>query len=378
MDQTLPAPAPSTRWTRFHGVRRAFRNLVLRGALLELVTFGFYRFWLATDIRRHLWSHTLVDGDPLEYVGRARELLIGFLIATAILMPAYLVYFLVGIEAERVQAFASLPLSLFLYLFAQFAIYRARRYRVTRTVWRGLRFTMTGSGIGYAWRAALWDLAVLLSLGAALPWRQAALERYRMRHTAYGDLQGGFDGTGRELFRRGWHLWLLTVPALLTIIPLPFLIAAWRATMLQWWVSNVRFGEVRFHSYLERRALFGTYWKATGWWVLLGILMGLWVSGIFGLAAALAQPAPDGTPDYAAAFAHPLALAGLGLGYLLMALAVGVVVRIYLTRDIWARIVETTAVYGLEAADHATGQGEAVDAIGEGFAGGLDLNIGGL
>jgi hypothetical protein len=61
-----------------------------------------------------------------------------------------------------------------------------------------------------------------------------------------------------------------------------------------------------------------------------------------------------------------------------MALAAGVVVRIYLTRDIWARIVETTAVYGLEAADHATGQGEAVDAIGEGFAGGLDLNIGGL
>jgi hypothetical protein len=37
---------------------------VTRGAGLELITAGFYRFWLATDIRRHLWSNTLIDGDP--------------------------------------------------------------------------------------------------------------------------------------------------------------------------------------------------------------------------------------------------------------------------------------------------------------------------
>ncbi len=37
--------------------------LSLRGAALELVTLGFYRFWLATDMRRHLWSNTTVEGD---------------------------------------------------------------------------------------------------------------------------------------------------------------------------------------------------------------------------------------------------------------------------------------------------------------------------
>jgi uncharacterized membrane protein YjgN (DUF898 family) len=55
-----------------------------------------------------------------------------------------------------VRAFASVPLGLFFYLFAQFAIYRARRYRLTRTIWRGVRFWMTGSGVSYAWRAGLW------------------------------------------------------------------------------------------------------------------------------------------------------------------------------------------------------------------------------
>ena len=55
---------------QFTGRDGAFRRLVVRGAFLELITFGFYRFWLTTDIRRHLWTHTEVDGDALEYIGR--------------------------------------------------------------------------------------------------------------------------------------------------------------------------------------------------------------------------------------------------------------------------------------------------------------------
>src|SRR3984957_4560470 len=115
-----PPPLPLS----FVGDRSEFRRLVTRGAALELVTVGFYRFWLATDIRRHLWSNTLIDGDAAEYTGRARELLIGFLVAMAILVPIYLAYFLVGLEVERFKAFASIPLFLFFYLFGQFAIYR--------------------------------------------------------------------------------------------------------------------------------------------------------------------------------------------------------------------------------------------------------------
>ena len=175
-----------------------------------MITAGFYRFWLTTDIRRHLWSHTVVDGDGAEYTGRGKELLIGFLVAMAILVPIYLGYFILGLEAERLQAFASFPLVVFFYVFTQFAIYRARRYRMTRTVWRGVRFWMTGSGWNYALRATLWGAAMVLTLGLVLPWRDAALERYKMQHTHYGDLQGSFEGNGWEFFKRGWWLWLLT------------------------------------------------------------------------------------------------------------------------------------------------------------------------
>src|SRR3984893_2991007 len=108
-----PPPVPPPMPVAFSGNRAEFFHLVKRGAGLELVTAGFYRFWLATDIRRHLWSNTEIAGDGVEYTGRGKELLIGFLVAMAILVPIYLAYFLVTIEVERrFKGFASFPLIL--------------------------------------------------------------------------------------------------------------------------------------------------------------------------------------------------------------------------------------------------------------------------
>jgi uncharacterized membrane protein YjgN (DUF898 family) len=372
---TIPTsrpPAPPAR-IEFTGQRADFRRLIMRGALLELVTLGFYRFWLATDMRRHLWSHTSVDGDAPEYTGTAKELLLGFLFALAILVPIYLAYFLVGLEAERWQAFASIPLVLFFYLFAQFAIYRARRYRLTRTVWRGVRLWMTGSGWDYAWRAGLWSLWVGLTLGLALPWRQAALERFKMRNSFYGDLPGRFDATGSELFKRGWWLWLLTWLVGWLLIPLPFIYAAFKAMEWRWWVGGIRFGEVRFESDMRNGALIGLYWKVIGWSLLLLLAMSVWFSIVFGIALAITGASPSNGEQMALAFQHPVVLVALGLGYVASALALGVVIRMYLVRDMWQRVASSAVVHNLAAADNVAAQGQLAGALGEGLSDGLDI-----
>jgi uncharacterized membrane protein YjgN (DUF898 family) len=365
-----PPPLPVS----FSGDRGEFRRLVTRGAGLELITVGFYRFWLATDIRRHLWSNTLIDGDAAEYTGRGKELLIGFLFALAILVPVYLAYFLVGLEAERLQAFASLPLFLFFYLFGQFAIYRARRYRLTRTVWRGVRFWMSGSGWAYAARATLWGLLTMVTLGLALPWREAALERYKMGHSYYGDLQGSFEGRGWEFFKRGWWLWLLA-PLAIVIFPLaPFLYAEFKAVEWRWWLSGIRFGGVRLESTLRRGALHGLYWKVIGWFVLLSIASGMY----FGLCAGLIASMNGATPP-AQAFAPEVLLKSvpllvmMGIGYLVLALTLNVVMRVYLLRDLWVRVLASTIVHGIGAAANVTAKGNPASALGEGFADGLDV-----
>jgi uncharacterized membrane protein YjgN (DUF898 family) len=397
-----PPPVPGL--VSFSGDRGEFRGLVTRGAGLELVTFGFYRFWLATDIRRHLWSNTLIDGNAAEYTGWAKELLFGFLFAIAILLPIYLAYFLVGVEVERAKAFASLPLFLFFYLFGQFAIYRARRYRLTRTVWCGVRFWMSGSGLAYAGRAALWGVLMGLTLGLILPWREAALERYKMRHSYYGDLQGSFAGTGWEFFKRGWWLWLLAVAPLLLLITLPllrfipgllplaktatqiggfvtflmllaapFIYGLFKAVEWRWWLAGLRFGDVRFESSLLSGALVGLYWKVIGWFLLISVLFSAY---LFASAAVIAginhTPMTKLVTPGGLQGGIPMLVVAV-VGYLALILALNVVMRVYLLRDVWARVIASTTVYRLEAAANVAAEGELANALGEGFADGLDV-----
>jgi uncharacterized membrane protein YjgN (DUF898 family) len=368
-----PSPVPPPMPVAFSGSRGEFFHLVKRGAALELVTLGFYRFWLLTDIRRHLWSNTLVDGDAAEYTGRGKELLIGFLVALAILVPIYLGYFLIGLEAEHYQAFASIPLIAFFYLFGQFAIYRARRYRLTRTVWRGVRFWMSGSGWIYALRASLWGLLSAATLGLALPWRTAALERYKMRHSYYGDLQGSFEGRGWEFFKRGWWLWLLA-PVALVVYPLaPFIYGAFKAVEWRWWLSGIRFGGVRIESSLPRGALIGLYWKVIGWIVVLGLVFSAYMAASAALVASMSgEPFAEFFKSQEFSKSIPL-LALVGLGYLAFALAMNVVIRVYLVRDLWVRVLGSVNISGLEAAANVAARGDLANALGEGFADGLDV-----
>ncbi len=370
--EPLPPPLPPAR-VDFSGNRSEFRRMVTRGAMLELVTFGFYRFWLVTDIRRHLWANTAIDGDAAEYTGRAKELLIGFLVALAILVPIYLAYFLIGIEFERWQGFASLPLFIGFYAFGQFAIFRARRYRLTRTVWRGVRFWMNGSGWAYSLRAMLWGLLVFLTLGLALPWRAAALERYKMQHTHYGELSGDFEGDGWTFFKRGWWLWLLS-PVALVIFPLaPFLYAEFRAREWRWWLDGIRIGGVSLSSNLPHDAFYGLYWKVVGWWTLLSAAFGAYMVGGTLLVVQLTGVPVDQVFEPGDGANSIPVVAMMVIGYFAVALAVNIVMRVYLQRDLWAKVLETVEVHDIAAAANVQGRGELAGALGEGFADGLDV-----
>jgi len=370
--EPVPPPLPPTR-VDFTGNRSEFRKLASKGAMLELVTFGFYRFWLVTDIRRHLWTNTAVDGDAAEYTGRAKELLVGFLFALAILMPIYLAYFLVGIEFERWQGFASTPLFIAFYAFGQFAIFRARRYRLTRTVWRGVRFWMDGSGWAYSLRAMLWGVLVFLTLGLALPWREAALERYKMQHTHYGDLTGDFEGDGWTFFKRGWWLWLLS-PIALLIFPLaPFFYAEFKAREWRWWLDGIRIGGVSLSSRLPHDAFYGLYWKVIGWWMLLTTAFAAYMGGGAFLVVTLTGVSAEEVFGAGNAAKSLPMVVMMVIGYFALALAANIVMRVYLQRDLWAKVLETVEVHNIAAAADVRGSGKLASALGEGFADGLDV-----
>ena len=199
MDTRPPPVGPRGTAVAFDTRLDGFTGIAVKGFLLSLVTFGIYRFWYMTNLRRYFWSRTLVDGSPAEYTGTGKELFLGFLVALAILVPLY-----VGLFALSLLVPALAPLSapisfLVLFLLGQFALYRGRRYRAMRTLWRGIRLGQDGSGLAYAARAAGWWLLTLLSLGLAFPFMRASLERYRIRHTLVGTDRMDSSARGRAL-----------------------------------------------------------------------------------------------------------------------------------------------------------------------------------
>ena len=402
LSTNLPLTQPPSQNTSmsFSGRGGDFLRLLITGSLFQIPTFGFYRFWLITKLRRHLWANTQIDGEAFEYTGTAKELLIGFLVALSVLVPLYIAYFIVGIMAEERYAFASVPLVVIMYVLTHFGSYRARKYRASRTIFRGVRFWMKGSGWAYAVRAILWDLATLLTLGLALPWAMASLERYRMRHTYFGNIQGDFIGTGWSLFKRGWWVWAIGLAlAVSVVVAMRFtsptlLYAYYRYTALvafvaiampaillwplamaiftRWHINGLRFGDVTAASNFRASAYYGLFFKlifsSLGFLIAFGLMAGL-IAFLFASFGAV----PNMQEFSWTAFSVGLMTV---LGYLVALLGLGVLQRYFFGRGLWAAIVTSTTVTNLQAMDAAVAAGQPAGVLGEGLADALDFNVG--
>jgi len=424
-----PAPPffvqiPGPIW--FLGRDRDYWRLMLRGIVLLAVTLGIYRFWLTTDQRRFLWSNTEVLGQTLEYTGTARELLIGFLIAIAILIPIYGLIFAATLDLGLIGKLAGVLGFVLLSLLGQYALFRARRYRLTRTVYRGVRFHQTGSASLFALYASLWSLLSILTLGLAYPWQLAATERYKMRRTYLGNLQGRFAGTGARLFRDGFVLWLVTIgPIVLALVifatqvdfqaiakfiadfdftdedewrmlfednfkvaamavlgtsafiwPLivgPLLYPVFQAIVLRWWASGLRFGDVTAISQLRMGQVYGAYLSFIGWSMLLSIVAGLVVILVIVLATGIgaATQAFEG-----AANVQALTIGGAVVGVALYVMAMLVYSAIYhvkLKLAIWRMVAQSIDLSNPATLDTISSVGAPASPVGEGLADALSV-----
>jgi len=412
-----PPPAPSN-GARFSGHGRAFWRLLTRGAVLLLVTLGIYRFWLATDVRRFLWSNTEIAGDGLEYIGTARELLLGFLIAIALLVPINVVFFLAAFARGIMGQLAGLLALIALALLGQFAVYRARRYRLTRTIFRGIRFHQTGAAWRYAICAIFWWGMIALTLGLAYPFAQASLERFKLRNTYYGDLQGRFAGSGTRLFFRGVLFWFVVVgpfvfglmmavgavdwsavgeavrrggddvmgrveaagvaPALViavlsigwSVLAVAVLYPAFQAMVLRWWISGLRFGELTVTSRLGTRAVYGIYLRFMWIALVAGIVLGIGMAAALALTGAFQIWLGKGT------IAELLTTAILIGTYVIVALAYSTIYQATVRFRLWKYSFESIELSGLEVLDGVSAAGMPGSAVGEGLADAL--NVGGI
>ena len=413
---TDPPPVPPANGVVFNGAESPFWRLLARGAALLLVTLGIYRFWLQTDVRRFLWNNTEIAGDYLEYIGTARELLLGFLVAIVFLGPLYAIFGLASLAAQWLQQLAGLFSLVALAVLGQFAVYRARRYRLSRTVYRGIRFHQTGSAWRYAVCAIFWWGMIGMTLGLAYPWAQASLERFKIRNTYYGDLRGEFAGSGTRLFFRGVLLWFVVVapfvlsqivagamfdgnlageaakqgtrsgasaldaagtgPAvaasilgtLWLVIAVAVLYPAFQAMVLRWWISGLRFGELTATSHLRTGTIYGLYWRFVWMSLVLAAVVG--VVGFFAVktvfSAADGQRLPFGVVEISLAIAF----------YVVTALAYSTIYQATVKLPFWRHGFESVELKNVEVLDRVRAAPATGSPVGEGFADAL--HVGGI
>src|SRR5580693_7130743 len=398
---------------RFLGEEGAYWRLRIKSAALVVVTLGIYRFWLATDVRRFLWSNTEIAGDTLEYNGLATELLIGFLFAIAILVPLYMVFALVALELDMVAVTPALIGFALLALLGEYALYRARRYRLTRTVFRGLRFDQHGSPWRYACYALVCWAIVILTLGLAYPWTQAFIERFKMRNTSYGDLQGRFEGSGLSLFLRGLPIWLVVVGVpVIAIVAMARLIdwnvlgnatalsqgdgdfmntliknnpqigkaiglvsiamfasilvavllyPVFQAVKLRWWISGLRFGEVAVSSRLRIRQVYRVYLRLVLYLFLLGLLAGIMGGMMIGTVIGIVSLMHNASATQVVGGAIGLLL------YVVVMIGSSTIYQVIVAAGLWRIGAQTAALSGEAALDGVRATGTASSALGEGL-----------
>ncbi len=196
-----PPAAPSVK-IEHTGEWRELLPIVIKNFLFNIITLGFYRFWGRTKVRRYLWSNTIVNGTPAEYTGTGLELFLGFLVAAGIFFIFALIgEFAFGTSADPTTlVIYQLGFFVFIIFLTGFAIYRARRYRLSRTNWRGIRGSTTGS----AWRHALrwfgYNLLMIPSLGFAFPWIRRQLQAPLVRESQIGGTNFGFEAKAGPLY----------------------------------------------------------------------------------------------------------------------------------------------------------------------------------
>jgi len=248
--------APRTGRVGYDGSRFRIGGLFLKTVLLSLVTLGLYNFWGRTQIRRAVWAAVSVDGEPFEYTGTGTELVFGFLKAIAVLIGvglplAAVIWLSLRTESETGAQLAQLAFYLVLLVLAVAAVYFATRYRLSRTLWRGIRFGLDGDAGSFILGSVGYSLLALATLGICLPLLRTWQARTIVNHARYGTVPFRMEAWGVTLIWP-WILALLLAAPTLGIALVWYWVREFRS-----WASSISVAGVTLDSRLRLADVLG-------------------------------------------------------------------------------------------------------------------------
>lgn len=210
----------------FTGSWREYAPIAFTNLLLTIVTLGIYNFWGRTRTRQYLWSRTRFIDDQLEWTGTGLELLIGYVLVSVLLfLPLAGIQFLMGVLAVQGSTEAHIAAGVLALLFyvvvlglGGVAVFRALRYRLSRTYWHGIRGGSDDQGfrygLSYFWRTMLGSIA----FGLLIPWSLVTLWNKRWNAMSFGPYRFVASANTDGLMGRYLLFYLLPIALVLGVV----------------------------------------------------------------------------------------------------------------------------------------------------------------
>jgi uncharacterized membrane protein YjgN (DUF898 family) len=212
-----PRRTGGTHHVVFRGRAGSLLGIHIVNVFLTLLTLGAYSFWAKARVRRYLFAQTELAGDRFAFHGRGLEMLLGFIKAIIVfgLPLAALQYVPHFLDAGRALTVAtSVAAYALVTLIIPVARVGARRYRLSRTSWRGIRFSFRGRPVEFVRIYVVGALLTMVTLGLYYPVFATRNQAFLARHSHFGTARFNFDGRGAELLADFVYALLLTLPTL--------------------------------------------------------------------------------------------------------------------------------------------------------------------
>ena len=110
-------------------------------SILTTITLGLYYPWAKAAKLQYLYSQVIFEDHPLSFTGTGKEMFKGFIKVVGFFVAFGLLFLFLNDGAKQIA------LLLFYLLFLAIipiAIHGSYKYRMAKTVWRGIRFGYTG------------------------------------------------------------------------------------------------------------------------------------------------------------------------------------------------------------------------------------------
>lgn len=187
-----PGAAPRALPLRFTGSAGEYFRIWIVNLCLTVLTLGVFSAWAKVRKKRYLYSHTLLDGTPFQYLGQPIPILKGRLLAAFLFAAWY-----AGTHFVPWLLLALIPIAL---IFAPLVVTSSTAFNARASAFRNMTFRFSGTSGETAAVMYGWGLLAVVTGGLCYPLWKQRMKRYLVTHLGFGGVPARFSARAGSYF----------------------------------------------------------------------------------------------------------------------------------------------------------------------------------